>query len=80
MTLAFGGICPDPSDTLSMRSPRTKISWFFRGISLAPSIKVPARRTVTESAVPEVWARMLIAPASNAIVARKNAFCMEISW
>src|SRR5271165_3510658 len=35
-----------PSVIFSMRSPRIKISWFFRGVSLCPSIKVPARMTV----------------------------------
>src|SRR5215831_16836456 len=47
ITFAPEGIAsPDPL-TLTIRSPRTKISWFFRGVSLTPSISVPARITVT---------------------------------
>src|SRR4029077_14727589 len=47
ITAASAGICVAPSATLSMRLPRTKISLFFRGELLEPSIREPARITVT---------------------------------
>src|SRR5258708_6323999 len=49
-TAAPAGICAEPSATFSIRWPRTKINWFFRGAPPVPSINAPARMTVTRSA------------------------------
>src|SRR5258708_22565066 len=46
MVVALAGIVAEASVTFSIRWPRTKMSWFFRGVSLCPSISVPARITV----------------------------------
>src|SRR5258708_34023828 len=45
ITAAPAGICAGPPATFSIRLPRTKISWFFRGELFEPSIKEPARIT-----------------------------------
>src|ERR1700693_5069608 len=48
MTAAPGGIADLPaSETLSIRLPRTTITWSRRGALAFPSIGTPARMTVT---------------------------------
>src|SRR6202162_6029145 len=48
MTAAPGVIADMPaSETLSILSPRTTITWSRRGALAFPSIKTPARMTVT---------------------------------
>ena len=53
MTVAPAGIfAAAASPTLSMRLPRMTMTWSRRGVADFPSISVPARITVTASALP----------------------------
>src|SRR5882762_10023420 len=71
ITLASAGIVAELSVTFSMRPPRTKISWFFLGLSLVPSIKVPARITATVAEdCAAVW--LLATPAHSKASAKKQ--------
>src|ERR1700688_2655793 len=48
MTVAPGGIADEAAaETLSIRLPRTTITWSRRGALAFPSIRTPARMTVT---------------------------------
>ena len=50
MTFASAGIAVAPSVTFSIRSPLTKMSWFVFVVALTPSIRFPARITVSDAA------------------------------
>jgi len=46
---APAGIAAEPSSLFQCARRAQKISWFFRGASLIPSINVPARMTVSNA-------------------------------
>src|SRR5690348_11396367 len=72
------GIWAEPSATFSMRLPRTKINGFFRGEPFTPSIRDPARITVTWSEEDvEDCGRAMDANKMNGKIAKAMFFFME---
>ena len=69
MTLAPVGIWVLASAIFSIRSPRTKMSWFLRGVSLVSSMRDPSRMMVSAAFCDADWADAIPA-ASEAESAR----------
>src|SRR5882757_10741574 len=78
ITVAPVGICAEASVNFSMRFPRTKINWFFRGDAFEPSISVPARITVISREGVGVCARMGLVRRSNGKITSTMCFFMNL--